>query len=153
MHTALDTRSLQGDADRLGGRRGEPLPSVHWFGQQAKGRLSKAREQTARFFNAKPDEILFTSGGTESLKYALRGICQKGHVISTAIEHLAIYKTLQSLEAAGVDVTYLPVGLWGRPSPEQISHAIRPDTCAIALSSANGRPASKSISKRSLRSH
>ncbi len=109
--------------------------SVHAFGQRAKGLLLSAREQTARFFNAKPEEILFTSGGTESINYFLRGL--KGHVISTTIEHSAIYKTLQALESQGLEVTYLPVGLWGAPLPEEIEAAILPQTTAIVLSAAN----------------
>lgn len=111
--------------------------SVHWFGQQAKNHLSQARQKAASFFRAKSEEILFTSGGTEGLNYLLRGLGTKGHVITSSIEHSAIYETLQFLEGEGLDVTYLPVGLWGAPLPEQIADAIRSDTRAIILSAAN----------------
>lgn len=112
--------------------------SVHWFGQQARNHLSSARQKAASFFKSKPEEIIFTSGGTESINFYLRGLGSKGHVIGTTIEHSATYQTLQALEASGLNVTYLSVGLWGAPLPEQVSDAIRPDTRAIVLSAANG---------------
>jgi cysteine desulfurase len=112
--------------------------SVHWFGQQARNHLSAARQKTASFFKSKPEEILFTSGGTEAINYFLRGIGTKGHVITTSIEHSASYQTLQALESLGLDVTYLPVSLWGAPLPSQITDAIRAETRAIILSASNG---------------
>lgn len=108
--------------------------SVHFFGKKARSLLLAARETCASFFFAKPEEILFTSGGTESINYFLRGLGPKGHIITTSIEHSAIHQTLKILEGA---VSYLPVGLWGAPSPEQIEEAIRPDTRAIVLSFSN----------------
>lgn len=112
--------------------------SVHWFGQKARNLLSIARQKTASFFKLKPEEIIFTSGGTESINLFLRGIGSKGHIITTSIEHSATYRTLQALESTGLNVTYLPVSLWGAPLPDQISDAIRPDTRAITLSASNG---------------
>jgi cysteine desulfurase len=111
--------------------------SVHSFGRAAKQILNQARSQTAAFFGAKPEEILFTSGGTESLNMLLRGFCTKGHVITTPIEHSCIFRTIQALEAAGLEVTYLEPGLWGAPLPEQVLNAIRPNTRAIILSASN----------------
>jgi cysteine desulfurase len=135
--TALDPRVFKAMLLDLSGPPANPS-SVHWFGQQARNHLSAARQKVASFFKAKPDEILFTSGGTESINYFLRGIGTKGHVISTTIEHSATYKTLQALESSGLNVTYLPIGLWGAPLPEQLTDAIRPDTRAIILSASNG---------------
>ena len=113
--------------------------SVHWFGQQARNHLANARLKTASFFEAKPEEILFTSGGTESINFLLRGLKPKSHVITTSIEHAAIYQTLQALESThGFHVTYLPMTRWGAPLPEQILDAIRPETSAIILSASNG---------------
>ena len=112
--------------------------SVHWFGQQARSRLLQARRQTAAYFGAKPEEIVFTSGGTEGINLVLRGLGTKGHLITTKIEHSALYKTVQALESQGLSVTYIPVGLWGAPLPELIEEAIRPETKAIALSASNG---------------
>lgn len=115
-----------------------PLPanpsSVHWFGQKAKALLSLAREKTARFFNAKPQEIIFTSGGTESLNLLLRSL-PAGHIITSSIEHSAIYETLNALPH--LKTTYLSTGLWGAVTPEQVRDAIRPDTKAIILTLSN----------------
>lgn len=111
--------------------------SAHWFGQQARNLLTTARQTVASFFNTKPDEIVFTSGGTEGLNYLLHGLSTKGHLITTTIEHSSVYRTIQNLESQGLSVTYLPVGLWGAPLPEHIEAAIRPTTSAIVLSAAN----------------
>lgn len=108
--------------------------SPHAFGRRAKALISSARQKVADFFKAKPEEIIFSSGGTESINYFLRGL--KGHVITTNIEHASIYNTLESL---ALDVTYLPVGLFGAPLPEQIEEAILPTTAAIILSLANSQ--------------
>lgn len=112
--------------------------SVHWFGREAKSLLNAARHRAASFFKAKPEEIIFTSGGTESLNLMLRSLLARGHLITTAIEHSAGYKSIQALEAEGMSVTYLPVGLWGAPLIEQIAGAIQNNTKAVALSASNG---------------
>jgi cysteine desulfurase len=112
--------------------------SIHWYGQQARNHLSTARSKVASFFQCKPDEILFTSGGTESINLLLRGLKKSTHVITTTIEHAAVYQTLKTLEASGLKVTYLPINLWGAALPEQILEAIRPETSAIILSASNG---------------
>lgn len=134
--TALDPRVFKAMLADLHGLPANPS-SVHWFGQQARGLLTKARQTVASFFQADPKEIIFTSGGTESINLFLRGIGTKGHVITSTIEHSCVYKTLQILEKQGLKVTYIPVGPWGAPLPEHIASAIRPDTLAIALSAAN----------------
>ena len=135
--TALDPRVFKAMLLDLSGPPANPS-SVHWFGQQAKKLLMTARQKTAYFFRAKPDEITFTSCGTESLNLMLRGLKPSGHIITTTIEHSAMYKTIQALEAQGLSTTYIPVGLWGAPLPEQIESEIRSDTRAIALSASNG---------------
>ena len=112
--------------------------SVHWYGQQARNLLNTARRQAAHFFKAKPEEIVFTSGGTESINLMLNSLPTKGHLITTAIEHSSVYRTIQSLEAQGLSVTYIPVSLWGAPLIEQIAAAIRSDTCAMIFSASNG---------------
>lgn len=112
--------------------------SVHWFGQQARNLLIQSRRTAASYFGAKPEEIVFTSGGTEGINFLLRGFGIKGHFITTPIEHSSIYKTIQSLEGQGLSVTYIPVGLWGAPLAAKIEEAIRPDTKAIVLSASNG---------------
>jgi cysteine desulfurase len=119
--------------------QGGPLnpSSVHFFGRQAKTLLQNAREAVASFFQMKPEEVIFTSGGTEGINTFLRGLSGKGHLITSTIEHSSIDKTAKALESQGMSVTYLPVGSWGAPLPEHIEKAIRPDTKAIALSGAN----------------
>src|SRR3989338_162756 len=110
--TSLDPRALKAMLTDLSGPPANPS-SIHWFGKQALGHLLKARDKAAAFFGAKPAEIIFTSGGTESLNIFLRGLGTKGHLITTAIEHSSIYRTVQSLELQGLSVSYLPVGPWG----------------------------------------
>lgn len=134
--TALDPKVFKAMLSDLQGLPLNPS-SVHWFGNQAKKQLLQARETVATFFHVKPEEVLFTSGGTEAINTLLRGIGDRGHLITSTIEHSAVYKTAQHLEDQGMMVTYLPVGSWGAPLPEQILGALRPDTKAIALSAAN----------------
>ena len=109
--------------------------SVHSFGIDARKLLTSARKTVADFFHAKPEEVTFTSGGTESLNLLLRGLKPKSHLLTTRLEHSAIHETLKSLD---LDVTYLPVGTKGAPTPAQIESAIRPDTKGILLSYSNG---------------
>lgn len=138
--TTLDPRVFKAMLAEFSGPPANPS-SVHYFGQQAKNRLSDARKSVASFFGAKPEETIFTSGGTESINLLLRGFFStrpRGHLITTSIEHSCIYKTAKALEGAGLNVTYVPVDLWGAPLPEAIKAAIRPDTQAIALTAANG---------------
>lgn len=137
--TPLDPRVFKAMIAEFSGPPGNPS-SVHYFGKQAKANLSRARHTIASFFNAKPEELVFTSGGTESINFLLRGFFgsrPKGHLITTAIEHSSVYRSVQALEGAGLDVTYLPVDLWGAPLPERLEEAIRKETTAIILSAAN----------------
>jgi cysteine desulfurase len=81
--------------------------SIHWYGQRAKAALEGSREQVARLLNARPNEIAFTSGGTESDNAALVGIVEasrseKKHIITTTIEHSAVLHTANALEKRGV---------------------------------------------------
>ncbi len=138
--TALDPRVFKAMLAEFSGPPANPS-SIHYFGQQAKSLLNAARRSIASFFGAKPEELIFTSGGTESINLLLRGLFggrPKGHLITTSIEHLAVYRTIQWLENSGVSVTYLPVDLWGAPRPEDLEKAILPHTNAIVLSAANG---------------
>ncbi len=107
--------------------------SVHFFGARAKKLLQSARRTVADFFQCKPEEIIFTSGGTESINLMLRGLPQ-GHIITSDLEHSAVFKTLQTL---GQEVTYLSPKLHGAVTPELLESAIRPETKAIILCAAN----------------
>ncbi len=134
--TALDPLVFKAMIEELSQPPSNPS-SVHWFGKQARGRLAHARAKAAAFFQGAPNEITFTASGTESINLMLRGLPSQGHLITTSIEHAAMYETVQALTSRGWSVTYIPVGLWGSPLPEDIEAAIRPDTKAIALSAAN----------------
>jgi cysteine desulfurase len=137
--TALDPRVLKAMVSEFSGPPSNPS-STHYFGQHAKSLLDEARRSIASFFKAKPEELIFTSGGTESLNLLIRGLFgshPKGHLISTAIEHAAVYRTIQGLENLGVAVTYLPVNSWGAPLADQLEQAILPHTSAIVLSASN----------------
>jgi cysteine desulfurase len=116
--------------------------SIHWFGQRAKNAVEKARQQVAMMLNARPGEVIFTSGGTEADNAAIFGIVQAArvanpHVITTSIEHHAVLHTSQALQKQGVGVTYLRVGNGGVVDPADVERAIRPETVLISIMHAN----------------
>lgn len=113
--------------------------SVHFFGQEAKKTLLTSRQTIARFLKVKPQEILFTSGGTESMNLLIRGsLPPKGaHLITTDLDHPCVYENMQTLEQAGYHVSFLSPGKAGAPSPKQVVAAIRQDTKLIILSAVN----------------
>ncbi len=116
--------------------------SIHWFGQQARAAVEAAREQVARLLNARSNEIIFTSGGTESDNTAIFGVVgaarsETKHVVTAAIEHHAVLHTCKALEKRGVNVTYVRVGSSGVVDPTDIQRAIRPDTVLITVMHAN----------------
>lgn len=120
-------------------RFGNPS-SIHAFGRETRDALDTARERVARLLGARPEEIVFTSGGTESDNLALKGLAWargKGHVITSRIEHHAVLRAGQALEGFGFTVTYLPVNEHGMVDPDDVKRAIRPDTIAISLMHAN----------------
>src|SRR5262249_41663618 len=87
-----------------------------------------------------PDEIVFTSGGTESDNFAVKGLALargRGHLITSRIEHHAVLRACEALEGQGFEVTYLPVDDQGRLDPDDVKRAIRPDTIAISVMHAN----------------
>ncbi|MBQ2952991.1 MAG: cysteine desulfurase NifS [Clostridia bacterium] len=115
--------------------------SVHTFGREARRALEQARRQVMRGLGAKhPQEILFTSGGTEGDNWALKGVALArgaGHIITTAIEHHAVLHACQWLETQGFEVTYLPVDGNGLVSPADVERALRPDTILVSVMAAN----------------
>ncbi|MBI2743133.1 MAG: cysteine desulfurase [Chlamydiales bacterium] len=137
--TALDARVLAAMQEELSTPPSNPS-SVHHFGQEARKRLTKARSTVANFLETRPSNIIFTSGGTESLNMLLRGAFSgknNGHLITSDIEHSAIYNTVKLLESHGVRVTYLSAGLKGYIAPEQIEAALQESTKLIALGAVN----------------
>jgi cysteine desulfurase len=124
--------------------------SIHSVGQQARAAVEKARESVATLVGAKPGEIVFTSGGTEADNLGIFGVAaaeagKKGaleggrtrHVITTQIEHHAVLNACQALERQGVEVSYLPVDGDGLLDPDDVRHAIRPETILITVMYAN----------------
>ena len=116
--------------------------SIHSFGQEAKGAIEEARERLALFLVARPEEIIFTSGGTESNNFAVQGVAyaqgKKGnHIITTVIEHHAIIEPCKFLEKRGFKVTYVGVDKNGLVSPEDIKKAITDKTILISVMHAN----------------
>ena len=116
--------------------------SLHRSGREAKEALEDSREKVAALLGARAEEIIFTSGGTESDNLALKGIARKNrklgkHIITTQIEHPAILETCRALEKDGFEVTYLPVTGEGLVELSTLEAAIRPDTILISVMHAN----------------
>ncbi|MDD3394957.1 MAG: cysteine desulfurase NifS [Anaerotignum sp.] len=117
--------------------------TVYRIGQQAKRAIEKAREQVATAIGAEASEIYFTSCGSESDNWALRGVAAKSlpqgkkHIITTVFEHHAILHTCEALEKEGYEVTYLPVDHKGLVNPQDVKNAIREDTALVSVMFAN----------------
>lgn len=116
--------------------------SIHSLGADAKDAIEKSRKKIAKAINALNSEIFFTSGGTESDNWAIYGSLlmknAKGkHIITSSIEHSAIYRTTKFLETKGYEVTYLPVDKYGKISPTKLEDAIRDDTVLVSIMMAN----------------
>lgn len=114
--------------------------TVYTYGQRAKAAIERSRRTIAATIGAKPSEIYFTSGGTESDNWALIGAAEtgkRGHIITDMIEHHAILHTCAYLEKRGFDVTYLPVDHEGHVDPDAVMAAIRPDTLLVSIMVAN----------------
>ena len=116
--------------------------SKHLKGIESERYILDAKEIIAKTLKAKPEEILFTSGGTESDNTALFGVMRANtrrgkHMITSMIEHHAILATAHQLEKEGYEVTYLPVDKYGQVSPESLKEAIRPDTVLVSVMHTN----------------
>jgi cysteine desulfurase len=116
--------------------------SIHWAGREVRGHYDRAKEQVARLINAGPDEIVFTSCGTESDNHAIKGVAyaqrDRGrHIITTGVEHPGVLNTCKYLETQGYEVTYLAVDRDGRLDPGDVRKAIRNDTILISAMYAN----------------
>jgi len=116
--------------------------SIHSFGQRARAAVERARESVAGLLGARAAEIVFTSGGTESVNLAIFGILApwpetRKHVITSQIEHHAVLNTCQALERDGVEVTYVPVTADGVVDPADVRRALRPETVLITVMHAN----------------
>jgi cysteine desulfurase len=121
--------------------------SVHYFGQEARAAVDKARREVAALIGARANEIVFVSGGTEANNLAIRGICEaasgdsnKGHVITSSIEHSSVRGICEALEKGGKgswEITRLPAYEEGIVRVEDVRDALRPDTVLISVMMAN----------------
>jgi cysteine desulfurase len=117
--------------------------SVHHFGQRAKAIMDDARSSVAALIGAEPSEIVFTSGGTESDNFALRGVAEaleptgRRHLIASSIEHEAVLVTLRALARRGWRTTLLPVGETGIVDPQALKDAMTDDTAIVSVMHAN----------------
>ena len=112
--------------------------SIHHYGQHARAAVEKARASVAALVNARPAEIVFTSGGTEADNLGIFGLVQRGdHVITSTIEHSAVMNSCKRLEQMGCEVTYVPVGAQGEIYPGNVEMALRPNTRLISIMMAN----------------
>ncbi|MFH0876876.1 MAG: cysteine desulfurase NifS [Candidatus Omnitrophota bacterium] len=116
--------------------------SIHGFGQEARKAMEDARSRVAAFLGVKPEEIIFTSGGTESNNAALFGVvwanqAKGNHIVTTALEHHAVIEPAQFLEKLGCKVTYVRPDKYGVVSPEEIAKAITDKTILLSVMHAN----------------
>ncbi len=116
--------------------------SSHWFGVQTRLAVETARKQVAALLECQPDEIIFTSGGSESDNFAIAGYALKhrargNHIITSQIEHPAVLEICRYLERQGFQVTYLPVDSTGMVSADEVRRALRPTTILISIMQAN----------------
>ena len=115
--------------------------SIHQFGRKAKNAIQKARKQVAALVGAEPNEIIFTSGGTESNNTVLMGIPsfrpEQNHVITSSIEHEAILQPCKQYEKIGYKITYLPVDEHGIVDPDEITNSINQQTILVSIMFAN----------------
>lgn len=138
--TPVDERVILVMVECLGfsGNFGNPASSSHAFGQQARQTVEQARQQVAGLVGAQANQIVWTSGATESNNLALKGVAQArgvsgGHVITSQIEHKAILDTAKQLQDAGVAVTYLVPDEEGLITAQAVSEAMREDTFLVSL--------------------
>ena len=122
--------------------------SLYSIGREGKEAVEAAREQLAKALGANPEEVYFTSGGTESDNWAIKGTAfarrKKGkHIITTPIEHHAVLYPCKHMETQGFDVTYLPVDRYGLVDPAEVEAALRKDTILISVMYANNEIGTK----------
>ena len=139
--TPVDSRVVKAMLPYLSEKFGN-ASSVHGFGQEARAAADRARRQVAALIGARPNEIVFTSGGTEANNLAIRGLCELAeshgrHIITSSIEHPSVRGAIESLEKRGWIVTRLPVYDDGIVRLDDVRAALRPDTVMIGVMMAN----------------
>ncbi|MBA2645778.1 MAG: aminotransferase class V-fold PLP-dependent enzyme, partial [Pyrinomonadaceae bacterium] len=139
--TPIDTRVVEAMLPFLTSKFGN-ASSVHFFGQEARAAVDRARRDVAALVGARPNEVVFLSGGTEANNLAIRGIAeiaaeQGRHIITSTIEHSAVRGVCDALEKRGWEVTRLPVYDDGLVRLDDVRAALRPDTILITVMLAN----------------
>ncbi len=138
--TPTDPRVAEVMRPFLTGFFGNPSSS-HFAGREARGAVEKARAQVASAIGARPEEIVFTSGGSESNNLAIRGLVAArggGHIVTSAVEHPAVLEVVRAMERDGqITLTILEVDRWGRVDPAKVVKALRSDTVLLTLMLAN----------------
>ena len=147
--TPVDPAVVEAMLPYLMGKFGN-ASSIHFFGQEARAAVDKARHQVAALINARPNEIVFTSGGTEANNLAIRGLIEarvgsptaktgssRPHIITSLIEHSAVINVCEDLEKLGYSVTYLPVYDNGLVRIRDVEAAITDETVLISIMTAN----------------
>jgi cysteine desulfurase len=140
--TPMDPRVLEAMLPYFTDDFGNAASRSHSFGWKAEEAVEKARAQIAGLIGASPKEIVFTSGSTEAINLAIKGVvemyAEKGkHIVTSLVEHKAVLDTCKHLEKEGCEVTYLQPDKKGRISVEQVAEALRKDTVLVALMWAN----------------
>ena len=140
--TAVDEVVLQAMLPYFSNKFGNASSRTHVYGWQAADAVDLARERIAQLINAEPNEIIFTSGATEGINLALKGIFElyqsKGkHIITALTEHKAVLDSCEALEKKGAEISYLPVDSQGFINLSELEKAIRPDTILISIMLAN----------------
>ncbi len=139
--TPMDPRVVEAMLPYLYEHFGNPS-SMYGVGRTARAAIDRAREDVAAALGARPTEIVFTSGGTESDNAAIKGVAmarqhEGNHIITAATEHHAVLHTCEWLERPGFETTVLPVDRYGQVDPDEVERAIRPTTTLITLMYAN----------------
>lgn len=142
--TPVDPRVLEAMLPYFSEKFGNPS-SVHYFGQQAEAALEEARQKVACILNCSPQEIIFTSCGSESDNLALRGVAfaarqqrDANHILISPVEHHAVSRTAEQLaHIFGFDLEYLPVDQYGLVSPNEVASRLRKDTALVSVIYAN----------------
>ena len=139
--TPVDRRVVEAMLPFLTEKFGNPS-SVHFYGQEARAAVDRARREVASLVGARPNELVFLSGGTEANNLAVRGVCEQNaehgrHVVTTSIEHSSVRGVCEQLERRDWEVTRLPVYGDGVVRVEDVRAALRPDTVLVTVMLAN----------------
>src|SRR5512140_2059011 len=139
--TPIEPEVVEAMLPFLHGNFGNPS-SAHRYGVQAREAVTKARAQVAAMVGCEPDEVIFTSGGTEANNLALKGyaLAHRGrgnHIVTSAIEHPAVLEVCHYLQKLGFELTIVPVDQFGRVDPQAILDVLRPSTILITVMQAN----------------